>query len=127
MNVFWMSLNVKWTWNGRWNNIKYVLGSRHKNWYMAKVLNFLIRYFSNYYILHRSDLAAWAAPLDPRLRYNNCPYLKHCFSNIPILISSFFVPNKKSMIKLKYNNSIRCTYRCAIFHSLIKSVYTLLV
>ena len=42
-------------------------GSRHKNWCMAWVLNFLKRYFSNYYILHRSDLAAWAAPLDPRL------------------------------------------------------------
>ena len=34
---------------------------------MAKVLSFLIRYFSNYYTLHRSDLAARAAPLDPRL------------------------------------------------------------
>ena len=34
---------------------------------MAKVLGFLIRYFSNYYTLHRSDLAARAAPLDPRL------------------------------------------------------------
>ena len=34
---------------------------------MAKVLGFLIRYFSNYYTLHRSDLAAQAAPLDPRL------------------------------------------------------------
>ena len=44
-------------------------GSRHKNWCMAWVLNFLIRYFSNYYILHRSDLAAWAAPLDPRLLF----------------------------------------------------------
>ena len=31
------------------------------------VLGFLIRYFSNYYTLHRSDLAARAAPLDPRL------------------------------------------------------------
>ena len=30
---------------------------------MARVLNFLIRYFSNYYTLHRSDLAARAAPL----------------------------------------------------------------
>ena len=29
--------------------------------------DFLIRYFSNYYTLHRSDLAARAAPLDPRL------------------------------------------------------------
>ena len=42
-------------------------GSRHKNWCMARVLSFLIRYFSNYYTLHRSDLAARAASLDPRL------------------------------------------------------------
>ena len=34
---------------------------------MARALSFLIRYFSNYYTLHRSDLAAQAAPLDPRL------------------------------------------------------------
>ena len=34
---------------------------------MARVLGFLIRYFSNYYTLRRSDLAARAAPLDPRL------------------------------------------------------------
>ena len=34
---------------------------------MARVLSFLIRYFSNYYTLHRSDLAARAAPLDLRL------------------------------------------------------------
>ena len=34
---------------------------------MAKALGFLIRYFSNYYTLHRSDLTARAAPLDPRL------------------------------------------------------------
>ena len=37
---------------------------------MVKVLGFLIRYFSNYYTLHRSDLAARAAPLDPRLLIN---------------------------------------------------------
>ena len=36
---------------------------------MAKVLGFSIRYFSNYYTLHRSDLAARAVPLDPRLIY----------------------------------------------------------
>ena len=42
-------------------------GSRHKNLCMTRVLGFLIRYFSNYYTLHRSDLAAQAAPLDPRL------------------------------------------------------------
>ena len=34
---------------------------------MARVLSFLIRYFSNYYTLHRSDLAA---PLDPRLEHH---------------------------------------------------------
>ena len=34
---------------------------------MARVLSFLIRYFSNYYTLHRSDLAARAEPLDQRL------------------------------------------------------------
>ena len=35
---------------------------------MARALSFLIRYFSNYYTLHRSDLADRAAPLDPRLK-----------------------------------------------------------
>ena len=40
---------------------------------MARILSFLIRYFSNYYTLHRSDLAARAAPLDPRL------YTTHVF------------------------------------------------
>ena len=34
---------------------------------MVRVLSFLIRYFSNYYTLHHSDLTARAAPLDPRL------------------------------------------------------------
>ena len=32
----------------------------------GRVLSFLIRHFSNYCTLHRSDLAARAAPLDPR-------------------------------------------------------------
>ena len=36
---------------------------------MARALNFLIKYFSNYYTLHRSDLAARAAPLDHRLLF----------------------------------------------------------
>ena len=31
-------------------------GSRHKNWCMARVLGFLIRYFSNYYTLLRSEI-----------------------------------------------------------------------
>ena len=34
----------------------------------GRVLSFLIRHFSNYYTLHRSDLAARAAPLDPPLQ-----------------------------------------------------------
>ena len=42
-------------------------GSRHRDCCMARALSFLIRYFSNYFTLHRSDLAARAAPLDPRL------------------------------------------------------------
>ena len=45
-------------------------GSRLKNVCMARALSFFIRYFSNYYTLHRSDLAAQAAPLDPRLPMN---------------------------------------------------------
>ena len=36
---------------------------------MPRVLSFLMRYFSNYYTLHRSDLAARAEPLDPRLTF----------------------------------------------------------
>ena len=88
--LFWRLYNVhnvKTTSYGRQNNVVCVLGnswlfitfnyalctvfckggSRHKNWCMARVLSFLIRYFCNYYTLHRSDLAALAAPLDPRL------------------------------------------------------------
>ena len=42
----------------------------------ARVLSFLIRYFSNYYTLLRSDLAARAAPLDPRLHYHRLYYNK---------------------------------------------------
>ena len=45
-------------------------GFRYENWCMARALSFLIRYFSNYYTLHRSDLAARAAPLDPRLQHH---------------------------------------------------------
>ena len=37
---------------------------------MARVLSFLIRYYSKCYTLHRSDFAARAAPLDPRLFLN---------------------------------------------------------
>ena len=34
---------------------------------LIQVIGFLIRYFSTYYTLHRSDLTARAAPLDLRL------------------------------------------------------------
>ena len=57
---------------------------------MARVLSFLIRYFSNYYTLHRSDLAARAAPLDPRL---NLVYLQ--------AVLKTFLKNNKG----KYQNS----------------------
>ena len=61
--------------NKNWKELKtragYKGGSRHKNWCMARVLSFLIRYFSNYYTLLRSDLAARVAPLDLRLGYRN--------------------------------------------------------
>ena len=43
----------------------------------GRVLGFLIRFFSNYYTLHRSDLAARAAPLDPRLELKNILLILH--------------------------------------------------
>ena len=46
---------------------------------MARVLSFLKRYFSNYYTLLRSDLAARAAPLDPRLFTGNSTLLMALF------------------------------------------------
>ena len=56
---------------------------------MVRALSFFIRYFSNYYTLHRSDLAARAAPLDPHLciKYSKLLILSKSFdfSN-----SSFF-------------------------------------
>ena len=55
-------------------------GSRHKNLCMSRALSFLIRYFSNYYTLHRSVLAARAAPLDPRLGLPVFPTLNNFFS-----------------------------------------------
>ena len=59
-------------------------GSRHRDCFMARALGFLIRYFSNYYTLHRSDLAARAAPLDPRLSLLEiCNAQKMSFSIIP--------------------------------------------
>ena len=53
LNIILLSLTKK-----QWSNFVHPAYSR--------ALSFLIRYFSNYYTLHRSDLAARAAPLDPR-------------------------------------------------------------
>ena len=68
--------------------------SRHKNLCMARVLSFLIRYFSNFYTLHRSDLAAQAAPLDPRLEWI-------WRSNLQNLIFSWQVLHEKMKIKFQ--------------------------
>ena len=54
---------------------------------MARALSFFIRYFSNYYTLHRSDLAARAAPLDPRLKIM---FIKEsCLSQKYIIFESY--------------------------------------
>ena len=65
-------------------------GSRLKNLCMMRVLSFLIRYFSNYLTLHRSDLAA---PLDPRLPFGY-------FSSVTVLstVNTFSI-TVKSFIK----------------------------
>ena len=73
-NNFYISFRLYRTWmsgkfeEGPQHRIQNKDGSRHKNLCMTRVLGFLIRYFSNYYTLHHSDLAARAAPLDPRLQ-----------------------------------------------------------
>ena len=56
----------------------------------AEIFIAWIRYFSNYLTLHRSDLAAWAAPLDPRLPKASTIMIKVRFSlaccNLPLKI-----------------------------------------
>ena len=49
-----------------WENVNFQK-AEYRYSQQGRILSFLIRYFSNYYTLHRSDLAARAAPLDPRL------------------------------------------------------------
>ena len=61
---------------------------------MAKVLGNLIRHFSNYYTLHRSDLAARAAPLDPRL------------SKFEFRIKRQFKPIKSHEFQLEHKNTV---------------------
>ena len=62
---------------------------------MSRVLSFLIRYFSNYYTLHRSDLAARAVPLDPRLE-DVKKYKKLFLQTVPIMSKK--KEKKKSII-----------------------------
>ena len=77
-------------------------GSRHKDWCMARVLSFLTRYFSNYYTLLRSDLAARAVLLDPRLAVQNTNRIQ--FSEIFWI--NIFPTFKISTRKIFYN--VRC-------------------
>ena len=62
---------------------------------MSRALSFLIRYFSNYYTLHRSDLAARAAPLDLRLTNETTMKIKNLsrthsqVSNLPKQLRTF--------------------------------------
>ena len=57
---------------------------------MARVLSFLIRYFSTYYTLHRSDLTARAAPLDPCLSINHGIYFFYIIIIIKLRCSCLF-------------------------------------
>ena len=63
---------------------------------MARALSFLIRYFSNYYTLHRSDLAARAALLDPRLEFT-------VYYSCAKLVIEFVTADKANMLyRLNY-------------------------
>ena len=53
---------------------------------MARVLSFLIRYFSNYNTLLRSDLAARAAPLES---FKPCDYIKTFYHKPNYFLKSF--------------------------------------
>ena len=75
---------------------------------MARVLGFLIRYFSNYYTLHRSDLAARAAPLDPCLliytsELNTIKILKY----LPLQNVFYLSDTSHKMLMLKQNEVYR--------------------
>ena len=83
-------------------------GSRHKY--------FLIRYFSNYYTLHRSDLAARAAPLDPRLESPMCKkyniFVASFKCNLPLWRISTF-----SCVHLAFWSVILFKLRNKIYHT----------
>ena len=75
---------------------------------MVRDLNFLIRYFSNYYTLHRSDLAARTAPLDPRLWFPILSlYVKTNEIWLRLLDSSTVLFSKhNSQMKMMFSKSI---------------------
>ena len=66
---------------------------------MARVLSFLIRYFSNYYTLHCSGLAAQAAPLDPRLFSTNVYVFLFVLN---VLVELFLEKERTVFILFKY-------------------------
>ena len=72
---------------------------------MARVSSFLIRYFSNYYTLHRSHLAVRAAPLDPRLTsiYNSQKNRKN-YQIIALLacLTSYTIQNNVEFMRISF-------------------------
>ena len=65
-----------------------------------KFLN--IRYFSNYYTLHRSDLAARAASLDPRLNFGSLSVITYNQYGVYIIMTR---EKYNGSIVYKYNNN----------------------
>ena len=71
---------------------------------------FLIRYFSNYYALHRSDLAARAAPLDPRARDQPLTPLKLRVKHVkmmrisPTITYNFLVSSEQVLFSRRRGN-----------------------
>ena len=80
---------------------------------MARVLSLLIRYFSNYYTLHRSNLAARAAPLDPRLNILTIKnvkrwYEKKIYATNVNTITNNVVLKSTVVLFIKQKDSITC-------------------
>ena len=93
IKMTWIALGVR-NWCEQFKG-----GSRHRDCCMARALSFLIRYFSNYYTLHRSDLAARAAPLDPCLAWM---FLQHTQIWFDWLIDTWHVQTTKNKLKNIY-------------------------
>ena len=106
-------------------------GSRYKNWYMAWVLSFLIRYFSNYYILHRSDLAAWAAPLDPRLYICIIKFWRYSKRHIQRICCFFFLSyytrtrTFKRRTRGRHNHGEKSLFYYSVYNTIIPRFHTI--